>query len=163
MANALNLDNGFEAVSQVFKNKLQQDLKFREKLAEGICASLEKAGLEAPPIETTAENIRLGETLNVAAGQEKITAAAFWWGYHFVIPEAVMKEFSKVSDVVAAFMAYGGSLIAASGGTLAPLVAIVAAYVSVQLALMQAVNQGKGVYLSATWISPVILVPTPIT
>ncbi|EAW36439.1 hypothetical protein [Lyngbya sp. PCC 8106] len=162
MTNALNLDNGFEAVSQVFENKLQQDLKFREKVAEGICASLEKAGLEAPPTETTTENIRLGETLDVAAGPV-ITAAAFWWGYHFVIPEAVMKEFSKVSDVFAAFMAYGGSLIAASGGTLASLVAIVAAYVSVQLVLMQAVNQGKGVYLSATWISPVILVSTPIT
>jgi hypothetical protein len=151
-----------ETVFLAFEKKLREDPEFRKKLGEGISASLERAGLEAAPTETTAESLRLGETLAVAAGQV-ITAQAFWWGYQFVIPESTMKGFSNAGNAVMAFMSLGGSVIAASGGALAPAVAIAAAYVAAELALMQVVDQGKGVYLSASWLKPDLIVPTAIT
>ena len=151
-----------EAVYQAIEEKLQENPAFRKKFAEGISASLERAGLDVVPIETAAESILPQKTLAVAAGQV-ITAGAFWWGYHFVIPEAAMKDFTSAGNVVTAFMTLGGSLIAASGGTLAPLVAVVAAYAAAELVLMQAIDKGKGVYLSAVWPSPLLIVPTRIT
>ena len=74
-----------------------------------------------------------------------------------------MKDFTSAGNVVTAFMGLGGSVIAASGGTLAPLVAVVAAYAAAELVLMQAIDKGKGVYLSAVWVSPALIVPTRIT
>jgi hypothetical protein len=98
-----------------------------------------------------------------AVGKEQvISAEAFWWGYHFVIPEAAMKDFLAGGDVITKFMALGGTIIAASGGSLAPLVAVMGAYVVVELTLMKAIDRGKGVYLSAVWASPALIVPTPI-
>ena len=104
------------------------------------------------------------EPLMKAVGKEQvISAEAFWWGNHFVIPEAAMKDFLAGGDVITKFMALGGTIITASGGSLAPLVAVMmGAYVVVELALMKAIDRGKGVYLSAVWASPALIVPTPI-
>ena len=151
-----------DAVFRAIEEALHENPAFRKEFGEGISASLERVGLNAAPTETDVQNILPRKTLAVASGQV-ITAEAFWWGYHFVIPEAAMKDFSSVGNVVTAFMALGGSVIAASGGALAPLVAIVAAYAAAELVLMQAIDKGKGVYLSATWISPALIIPTPIT
>ncbi len=52
-----------EAVYQAIEKKCQEDSEFRKKLGEGISASLEKAGLEAVPIETAAESILSRGTL----------------------------------------------------------------------------------------------------
>ncbi len=151
----------YEAINEAFEKKLQEDSDFREKLGEGISASLEKAGLAEAPLKAPGESLRPDRAVSFAAGQV-IRAKAFWWGYHFVIPESAMDEFTSIGNVISTFMALGGSVIAASGGSLAPVVAIVAAYAAAELAIMQAIDQGKGVYLSASWVSPALIVPTPI-
>ena len=150
-----------ETVNQAFEKKLQEDPVFRENLVKEISSTLEKGGLVDSPIKVVTKNSPSLEILAAAEGQV-ITAQAFWWGYHFVIPEAAMKDFTSGGSVVAAFMALGGTIIAASGGALAPLVAVVAAYVAVELPLMLAIDQGKGVYLSAVWLTWAVLVPTAI-
>lgn len=87
---------------------------------------------------------------------------SFWWGYHIVIPQSAMLELEKSDDLVLAFIGMAGAAIAASGGTLAPFVAMVAPVVALQYYAMKQVNQGRGVYLSALWIFPFNLVPTAI-
>ncbi len=151
----------FENLSQAFEKKLKEDEDFKKKFSEGIVASLKESGLKSPSPEE--EELIMREPLAKAVGKEQvITAEAFWWGYHFVIPEAAMKDFLAGGDVLAKFMALGGTIITASGGSLAPLVAVMGAYVIVELTLMKAIDRGKGVYLSAIWASPALIVPTPI-
>lgn len=169
----------FEAVSKAMEKKLREDPDYLRRMSEDIIASLERAdhradlervNLQSTELERadfeigepeTIEEQLLGGMLEGGKNQV-ITAEAFWWGYHFVIPESAMKDFTDAGDVTAAFMGLGGAVIAASGGSLAPVVAIVAAYVAAELALMRAVDRGKGVYLSASWASPAAIVPTPI-
>lgn len=45
----------------------------------------------------------------------------------------------------------------------APFVELVAAYLKAEGALVRAVDQGKGAYVSMTWLAPGIFVPTAIT
>lgn len=168
----------FEAVSEAMGKKIREDREELRQVSEGIIASLDRANLgahlegvtrsteleradfEVGDAEAIEEQL-LGGTLEGGKNQV-ITAEAFWWGYHFVVPESAMKDFTKAGDVTASFMALGGAAIAASGGSLAPAVGVVAAYVAAELALMKAVDKGKGVYLSASWVSPGVIVPTPI-
>ena len=151
----------FEDFSKAYEKKLEEDKKFRKKFEEGIITSLKKSGLESPVFED--EDPLMGKTLMKAANKKQvITAQAFLWGYHFVIPEPAMKDFLAGGEVLAKFMALGGAAITASGGTLAPVVAVAGAYLVLELTLMKALDRGKGVYLSAIWPSPALIIPTPI-
>ena len=140
------------------EKQLQEDQYFSQKYWFGVVESVKNVGGELPKLASVEalQSLSLGQ-------QQVITAEAFWWGYHFVIPENVMKDLNKAGNVISVFMSLGGSIIAASGGSLAPLVAVVAAYVAAELVLMNTLDQGKGIYLSATWVAPAAIIPTPIT
>ena len=96
-----------------------------------------------------------------------ITVEAFWWGFHFVIPESVMAAWTTTGaaagsfavSVTAFISAVGGSATAA--GPAAPYVAIAGAYVAAECAAMKALDQGHGVYLSMSWFAPGLFAPTP--
>ena len=47
-------------------------------------------------------------------------------------------------------------------GPLLPVLGIVVGYVAAEYAAMKAVDKGKGVELSATWVAPVVLVPSAL-
>ncbi len=95
-------------------------------------------------------------------GQADITANAFWWGDNIVFPEPVMKTLNTVGDIAKAL----GPLLASAAAAaefLLPFIPLIIGYVVADFAIMKAIDQGKGVYLSATWLAPPLLIPTPIT
>ena len=168
------------------EQEVARDPAARQQAAEEAHEGLKRAGVEAPPPEAIARDLRekegepgalrpeemppekmppeqvSPEALAAAAAlppEERITAKATRFGYTFYLPDRVIKEMDKSRDVFAAFMAFGGSLIWASGGTLAPLVAIVAGYVALQMAVIRRMNKGRGVRLKAWWIAPHVLFP----
>jgi hypothetical protein len=93
-----------------------------------------------------------------AAPTNKITVQAFWWGFHFVVPEGVMAQWTAGGVTLAGVIA----AIAGSTGPAAPFVAAGAAYVAAEVGLMKTVDRGKGVYVSMSWFAPGIFVPTSI-
>ncbi len=93
-----------------------------------------------------------------AAPTNRITVQAYWWGFHFVVPEPVMAQWTAGGTTLAGVVA----AIAGSTGPAAPFVAAGAAYIAAEIGLMKAVDHGKGVYVSMSWFAPGIFVPTSI-
>jgi hypothetical protein len=95
----------------------------------------------------------------VASAQAHITAEAHWWGFQIFIPEPIMKQLATASSLFSTIL---GLLTPVLVGPLAAVLVIVAGYVAAELAAMKAVDKGKGVELSATWLAPVVLVPSAL-
>jgi hypothetical protein len=91
--------------------------------------------------------------------QSEITAAAYWWGYEVFIPENVMVELTQAPNLIAAAT---GLLASVLTGPLAVVLGIVAGYIAAEFASMKAVNQGRGVKLTATWFVAVLLIPSAL-
>jgi hypothetical protein len=87
-----------------------------------------------------------------------VTLQAFWWGFHFAIPTPFIAALE--GDGVAAFAL--ASSIRSSAGPAAPFVPLADAYVATELALIRAVDRGRGVHLSMAWLAPGIFVSTAI-
>lgn len=83
-----------------------------------------------------------------------ISANAYVWGYNFVLPAAAL---SALKD--------GGTfaeLLGAIPPELEPVAPVVEAHLGDNLASVAAMDEGAGVILAATWISPEALVPVPV-
>ena len=87
-----------------------------------------------------------------------ISADDYWWGYNFVFPEASMSALEESGDVVETFL----SLLGDIAEELKPILDFVEDYLKADLGAAKLVDEGAGVYLSAAWIAPAVLVPTPI-
>jgi hypothetical protein len=87
---------------------------------------------------------------------EPITAEAFWWGFHFIIPETLMDEWTQTG------VAVGKVIQAAStfAGPASIFVNLFGAFVEAEFQLCRAVDQGNGVFVSMCWFAPGIFVPT---
>jgi hypothetical protein len=89
----------------------------------------------------------------------KITAEAFWWGMHIVIPEGPLKDIetaSNISKVVAGLIGTGFGV--AGIPPVAIVIGIIVAVWGAESIAINAVDQGKGVYLS--WIWPQVALVT---
>jgi hypothetical protein len=88
----------------------------------------------------------------------RITVHAYWWGFHLVVPEPVMTQWTAGGATVGGVIA----AIAGATGPAAPFIAAAAAYVAAEFGLMKTVDKGRGVYVSMSWFAPGIFVPTSI-
>ena len=83
---------------------------------------------------------------------DKITAHAFWWGIHIVIPEGplkVIRTTSDISKVVSGLIGVGFGV--AGVPPVAIAIGIIVAVWGAESVAINAVDQGKGVYLSWLW------------
>jgi len=133
--------------------KWREDPAFRSKVEAALAENM--ARLALPPQEAPLEAA-------AAQQQQVITFEALWWGYRITVPQAAMKDFEQGGKVVERFMLLGGAAIAATGPMGAIAAAAVKLYITAELAAMKLVNKGKGVYLSASWAAPTIIIPTTI-
>lgn len=116
----------------------------------------------------------------LAAGQSQITARAFWWGFHIEISDSALKALLEAGDITKLILGTGtlGQLIAVYGfgvagvPHIAAMVTILALTLLVYGYALKTMNQGKGVYLSWSWLQvayipimpwAVLPVPTPVT
>lgn len=100
-------------------------------------------------------------------------AAAFFWGFHIVIPHEAMVYLDTaigiglIADAAALGAVMGKAIaaaVAAGAAASVPIAGWILAGVFLQLmatwAICHAVDKGNGIYLSMLWIAPGIFVPT---
>ncbi|WAZ26945.1 RICIN domain-containing protein [Streptomyces cinnabarinus] len=83
-----------------------------------------------------------------------IAANAYAWGYNFVLPGPAV---SALRD--------GGTfmkLLGAMPPDVEPLIPMVEAYLADNLAAVAEMDDGAGMLLTATWMAPKVLIPTPL-
>ncbi|HJL19724.1 MAG TPA: hypothetical protein RMH99_28940 [Sandaracinaceae bacterium LLY-WYZ-13_1] len=101
-------------MSEAMGKKIREDREELRQVSEGIIASLDRANLgahlegvtrsteleradfEVGDAEAIEEQL-LGGTLEGGKNQV-ITAEAFWWGYHFVVPESAIADAMRFAD-----------------------------------------------------------------
>ncbi len=152
-----NLDD-LTQVLYGLEKRLSTDASLRAQLASNIRAVLSTAGVGSPSAQDVEASISRSGFVAAAVPTDRISVQAFWWGFHFVIPEKVMNQWETGGTSVASFIA----ALAPVTGPAAPFVALAAAYVAAEFGLMKAVDRGRGVYLSMLWIVPGVFVPTSI-
>jgi len=89
------------------------------------------------------------------------TINVFWWGIQFVVEEPALKYVLSIDGIAGAVEGF----LAAAAAAAPPadlIVGALALYFAVEAAVITAVDQGKGVYLSMTWIAPGLFLPTSI-
>lgn len=96
--------------------------------------------------------IRLSEGEGLAAAEERddvITARAFWWGWHLRVPHSQVEPLINGVDDVSAIIDVALHLVPEVGEIVALVLKL---YVTVMAGVIKAVDKGKGVYLSQTWL-----------
>ncbi len=96
-----------------------------------------------------------GRQLAMASSRNpnKISAKAYIWGFHIAIPEKPLQELFKATDVTSAIIGLAGAGFGAGG---VPPIAIIAGFLTgileVEKSVISAIDGGKGVYLSWSWL-----------
>ncbi|KAG0201259.1 hypothetical protein BGX28_005882 [Mortierella sp. GBA30] len=82
-----------------------------------------------------------------------ISASSYWWGFEIYVPHSCMAKLSRATNTSQIFLGFLAGAVSGVPGlaALVPLSKIVAAYVGLQWALINAQDLGKGVILAATW------------
>jgi hypothetical protein len=88
----------------------------------------------------------------------RITVEAFWWGFHFRIPEDLLSTWVAVGFSVGEIL----DVVADATGPAAPFVDLAATYIEEEFDVARRVDQGNGVFVSMSWFAPGLFVPTPI-
>jgi VIT1/CCC1 family predicted Fe2+/Mn2+ transporter len=134
---------------------LQTDLQTQEQVIKTLASGAtpeELAQVEAALVAST-------RAAAAKSAQPHITAEAHWWGYQIFIPEKVMQQLKEAPSLLATITALLTPVLV---GPLLPVLGIIVGYVAAEFAAMKAVDKGRGVELSATWVAPVVLVPSAL-
>lgn len=90
---------------------------------------------------------------------DRIAVFIFWWGLEITLPQASMSYLSTAHSVSNTIIQVLSVMAVTSLPELSPVLAFIATTIETEYKAIQAVNQGDGVVLAATWILPVALVP----
>ncbi len=94
------------------------------------------------------------------SSSKKVTFEMKLWGWRMKIPHNLVKKLNKNSDIADLITSAGGAGALALGMT-APIVAVVAVYIKLQLVLIKRLDKGKGVYVKK-YFTGFILIPSTI-
>ncbi|MFK8186392.1 MAG: hypothetical protein AB8B99_23700 [Phormidesmis sp.] len=90
--------------------------------------------------------------MSAIVNSNKITAEAFWWGFHIVIPESALKKIENASDIGKVISGLMGAGFGMAGiPPVAICISIITAVWGVESAAIKKADHGKGVYLSWVW------------
>ena len=148
-----SLEHKFSEVYGKFPNEYNIEQQNKLNKLNNLLVQ-EKSSIRNILESTSVEEDRKVSLLSAVAGNsDKITAHAYWWGFHVVIPEKALKDITTASDITKVV----GGLIGVGFGALGipPVAVIVGAIViafGIEGIAIKAVDQGKGVYLSWTWL-----------
>lgn len=89
---------------------------------------------------------------NALTNSDKITAHAYWWGFHIAIPEGPLKKMETATDVGKVITGAVGVGFGIAGiPPVAVCIGILVAVWGVESIAIKAADHGKGVYLSWIW------------
>jgi hypothetical protein len=150
---------GEASVRQALTGQIQSALAhvMSQKPTEGAARGSAQAAPNAADI--VAEIIRTAQQ-PPAIERGPISAQGFVWGFSVYVPESEMAALLAGGTALATLTAaVGGAL---SGTWAAPFIAVLAAYIAAELAWMKAIDKGRGVAVSMSWVAPAIFVPTAL-
>jgi hypothetical protein len=136
---------------------IQADRGTQEQVIAGLANSQPSQSM-TKLLESSLFSLQSRVVLN-AVVPDQITAAAHWWGYEVSIPEAVMEQIGHTPDILASVTAL---LTPALIGPLVVVLGIVAGYIAAEFVAIRTADRGKGVKLTATWLVPVLLIPSAL-
>ena len=106
---------------------------------------------------STVEQI-IQQRVDAAPTLATISANSYAWGYNFTFPEAAISALRDSGNIASTF----SELLGVIPPELKSVTQVVEAHLEADLASARAVDKGAGVYLTATWAAPEVLVPAPI-
>lgn len=72
-----------------------------------------------------------------------------WYCSQIKLSHSLVQKISESSDITDALMSGGGAFLVASGVLTAPLIAVIASFIKLELVLIKRFDKGKGVYLTS--------------
>ena len=148
-----------DAIQNAVAERLKSDPDLQLKAAKNIARILEENGVTPPSDDVVQRDLSHPGTL-LTAGSNRVTCHVNIFGFVIYLPDKVIKDLSRENDIPGAFMAAGAGTIVASGGTVAPLIPAIAAYLALEFWLIEKLNHGRGVNLTIVWVLPGVIVPT---
>lgn len=83
----------------------------------------------------------------------------YFWGFHIEIGTRTLSDFLSVAQPVNAMVAAIGPVT----GPAAPFILAAAGFVAGALKLLKNLDHGQGVYISMSWMSPGVFIPTSVS
>jgi hypothetical protein len=92
-------------------------------------------------------------------GAGRTIVEAFWWGFHLQLSHQDLMTVLDAADTV-------NTLVVLIGGSIpspaAPWIQLIGPFVAATHAALRALDKGRGIYISMSWIAPGIFVPTTV-
>jgi hypothetical protein len=89
----------------------------------------------------------------------RTTVEAFWWGFHLQLSHKDLMTVLDAADTV-------NSLVVLIGGNIpspaAPWIKLIGPFVAATHAALRALDKGRGIYISMSWVAPGVFVPTTV-
>lgn len=92
------------------------------------------------------------------AAKGKPIVRTFFWGFHIEISSGGLTHFLSVAQPVNAIVAAIGPVT----GPAAPFILAAAGFVAGALKLLKNLDHGQGVYISMSWVTPGVFIPTTV-
>jgi hypothetical protein len=80
-----------------------------------------------------------------------------WWRSRVKLSHSLVTRIIASQDITDTLLSGGGAVVVASGVLAAPIIAIIAAYIKLELLLIKRLDQGNGVYLYSYGVMPGLL------
>ncbi len=85
---------------------------------------------------------------------------AFWWGFHIQISHQDLTQVLQSADAV-------NDLVVLVGGNIPspaqPWIRLIGPFVSATHEALRSLDRGRGIYISMSWVTPGIFIPTTVT
>lgn len=86
-------------------------------------------------------------------------ARAFWWGFHIQLSHEDVQLIVSIGDGAAQVIS---AISAVVPSVIRPWLAIVGVFLKVSVAVLRALDRGRGVYISMSWFAAGVFVPTSV-
>jgi hypothetical protein len=154
-----DINGNWEAVSQFLSEHgpiATRDPESLNKIIETNARNAQIALFGGPVLLPEAEQ---GRGMVSAPTRGGTVARAFWWGFHIEIShEDVLQTITAVDglNIIVAMLQNEVPPV------VRPFLAVAKVFLDTSKAVLQALDRGRGVYISMSWFAPGIFVPTSV-
>lgn len=158
MAAEVSADVPFAAIATQF-DELVKEQEIRDKLQDLAAEVARKWLFEHDLAVGPASEFKAFLKAPGSAAKAGTVARAFWWGWHVEISHADLTTFLATATTV-------NTIVGAIGGGIPspaqPFIVLAATFIQGALGLLKTLDRGRGVYISMSWFTPGVFIPTSV-